>query len=158
MKKLTLILTIILFSLTGFAKNWTGNYYMVSTGETMSCKKITLGRDFTKATLENGTKVTIPTAEIKLYRLNGKIFEKLPVFVNNKATGRQQFMEFVTTRGGLNLYRYSKYEEGIDKSTGAYLGVSKVDYYCVFRGDQYWVAVTDRNYQTLFDFFRIKYN
>ncbi len=155
MKKLVLILSVLLTSLSGFATDLGGNYYMVSGGEKLYCKKIQVGNQYIKATLENGEKIVIPTSEVKMYRVNGKIYEKLPVFVNNKNINKQLFMEFVATRAGLKLYKYSKYEEGFDKATGAYLGVSKVDYYLVFRGDQFHVEVTDKNYQTLFEFFRV---
>jgi hypothetical protein len=156
MKKLTTILAILLLCLTGFAKDLSGNFYMISTGEKLYCKKIQVGAQTIKATLENGEKVTIPTSQVKMYHLDGKTFEKLPVYVDNRNTNELKFMEFVTTRAGLKLYKYSKYVEGIDKITGAYMGVSKVDYYLVFRGDQFYVDVTERNYRTLFDFFRIK--
>jgi len=158
MKKLILILSVLLTSLSIFATDLSGNFYMVSTGEKLYCKKIQVGAQYIKATLENGEKIVVPTSEVKMYRLNGKIFEKLPVFVDNKTTNKQLFMEFVTTRAGLKLYKYSNYEEGVDAATGAYLGVTKVDHYVVFRGDQFHVALTERNYQTMFDFFRIKYS
>ncbi|HEY4787977.1 MAG TPA: hypothetical protein VIH57_18110 [Bacteroidales bacterium] len=158
MKKLVLILTVLMMSLSGFAAGLGENYYMVSTGEKLYFKKIQIGTQVIRATLENGKKVVIPISEVKMYTLNGKIYEKLPVYVNNKITNKHSFMEFVTTRAGLKLYKYSKYVEGVDKATGAYLGVSKVDYYVVYRGDQLHVDVTEKNYQTLFDFFGIKYS
>ena len=158
MKKLVLILSVLIIGLSGFAKNLSETYYVASTGEKLNCKKIQVGTNIIKATLENGKKISIPTSMVKLYRLNGKIFEKLPVFVNNKSANNQLFMEFVATRAGLKLYKYSKYEEGVDANTGVYLGVTKVDHYLVFRGDQFHVEVTDKNYQTLFDFFRITYS
>lgn len=156
MKKLATIFAILLFCLTGFAKDLSGNYYMISTGEKLYCKKIQVGAQKIKATLENGEKVIIPTSQVKMYHLNGKTFEKLPVYANNRNTNKETFMEFVTTRAGLKLYKYSKYVEGYDKVTKEYMGVSKVDYYLVFKGDQFYVEVTDRNYKTLFEFFRIK--
>lgn len=129
---------------------------MAANGEKLYCQKIHVGAQKIKATLENGEKVIIPTSQVKMYRIDGKTFEKLPVYVNNKSTNNEIFMEFVTTRAGLKLYKYSKYVEGVDKVTGEYMGLSKVDYYLVFRGDEFYVDVTERNYKTLFDFFRIK--
>lgn len=67
------------------------------------------------------------------------------------------FMEFVTSRAGLKLYKYSNIEEVVNSKSGAYLGVKKVDRYIVYKGDQFWVNVTDKNYSTLLDFFRVSY-
>lgn len=157
MKKLTTVLAILLLCLTGFAKDLGGNFYMMSTGEKLYCKKIQVGASNIRATLQNGEKVSIPTAMVKMYSLNGRIYEKLPVFVNNKYMKNNRFMEFVATRAGLKLYKYSEYEECINVATGAYQGVTKIDHYLVFKGDQPYVEVTDKNYQTLFDFFRVTY-
>jgi|GEM_PF-1008407 hypothetical protein len=156
MKKLATFAALILFCIAGFAKDLSGNYYVASTGEKLYCKKIQVGARNIKAVLENGQEVTVPTAQIKMYSLNGKTFEKLPVYMDGKFSKEHRFMEFVTTRAGLKLYKYSKYMEGYDKTSGAYMGITKVDYYQVFKGDEFYVEVTDRNYQTLFEFFRIK--
>jgi hypothetical protein len=153
MKKLMLFLAVAVISLTSFAKGYSGDFYMVSSGEKLYCKKIQMGKETTQATLENGEKIVVATSEIKMYQLNGKIYEKMPLYVNNVNSNKEIFMEFVATRGGLKLYKYSKYEEGLDKETGAYEGTSKDEHYCVFRGNQYWVLVTDKNYQNLFNFF-----
>ena len=158
MKKLVFVLSVLMMSLSMFASELGENYYMVSSGEKLYFKKIQIGNQFIRATLQNGKKVTIPIIEVKMYQLNGKIFNRLPVYKNDKNTNKQVFMEFVATRAGLQLYKYSKYEEGFDKVTGVYRGVAKVDHYLVFRGDQFHVEVTDKNYQTLFDFFRVNYS
>ena len=157
MKKLATILAAVLIGLSAFAKDYSGNFYMVSTGEKLTCTKIQVGAKNIKATLENGEKVTVPISTVKMYSLNGKIYEKLPVFVDNKDSKQQMFMEFIATRAGLKLYKYTKYEEAADAVTGDYIGYTNVDHYVVFKGDQFHVELTERNYQTMFDFFRVKY-
>ncbi|MDP4207379.1 MAG: hypothetical protein Q8928_01065 [Bacteroidota bacterium] len=155
MKKLMFTISLFLFCIAAIANISAGNYYVTATGETLSCKKIRLGKDITTAVLDNGQKVTVPTAHIKMYQLKGKIYEKLPLYANNQKTSKEVFMQFIGIRSGLKLYKYSKFVEGYDKATGAYSAPSLVDYYFVFRGDKFWVEVTSQNYPTLFEFFRI---
>lgn len=155
MKKLVLILTVLFVSLSGFAKGAGENYYMVYTGEKLFCKKISVGDQYIKATLENGEKVIVPTKEVKMYNLNGTIYEKLPVYENNVNTNKEMFMQFVATRAGLKLYKYTKYEEAMDIRTGEHLGLTHVDHYVVYRGNELHVELTEKNYTTLLEFFRL---
>jgi hypothetical protein len=155
MKKIIFTMMLVLVSLAGTAKEL--DYYVIASGEKLYCSKIRLGAVTTKAVLENGEKVTLRTAEINSYRLNGKIFDKLPVYENNKLTDQKVFMQFVTTRAGLKLYKYTKFEEGIEKTTGSIFKAGPVDYYVVFKGDQFYVAITEKNYANLFNFFGVPY-
>lgn len=155
MKKTVFTLLLMLVCMAGIAKEM--DYYVIAKGEKLYCTKIRLGAVNTTAVLESGEKITIRTADIESYRLNGKFFDKLPLYENNKFTNKNIFMQFVTTRAGLKLYKYSKFEEGVDKTTGVFLKSSAVDYYIVFKGDQYYVSITEKNYPTMFEFFGVKY-
>lgn len=155
MKTIAIAFFLVLVSLTGMAKEL--DYYVMATGEKLFCTKIRLGPVNTKAVLENGEKVLLRTADIHSYRLNGKIFEKMPLFENDVKTSKNVFMQFVTTRAGLKLYKYTTSEEGIDKLSGRYLKSTSVDHYVVYKGDQFYVSITDKNYPTMFEFFGIKY-
>ena len=157
MKKLISFLTIgLLISFSVKAADLKSNYYVLSNGEMNNFKNIQFRANEIKVTLENGEKLIIPKAQIKAIKANGKYYEKLPVYVNNQPTSQEEFMEFVATRGGLKLYKY-RADINSSRSKGFNEGNYQMDYYVVFRGDQYWVEVTDANYPTLFDFFRIKY-
>lgn len=155
MKKAMFTLLLMLVCMAGIAKEL--DYYVIVTGEKLYCTKIRLGAVNTTAVLENGEKVTLRTADIHSYRLNGKIFDKMPLYENNKFTNKNVFMQFVTTRAGLKLYKYSVSEEGVDKLSGIYLKSTSVDHYVVFKGDQFYVSITDKNYPTMFEFFGVKY-
>ena len=148
-------LLMMLVCMAGIAKEL--DYYVIVTGEKLYCTKIRMGAVNTTATLENGEKVKLRTAEIHSYRLNGKIFDKMPLYENNKFVNRNVFMQFVTTRAGLKLYKYTLFEEGMDKLSGMYLKSTAVDHFVVFKGDQFYVSITDKNYPTMFEFFGIKY-
>ena len=171
MKRLTLIISLISLYLIGFSK---GNetYIVLENNPSLSdskvttavtaenvvldhilCKKITIGKIYSKITLENGSKLTLNTSDIKSYRINEKLFYKLPIYENNKNTNSMIFMQLVGIKGGYNLFKYSKFEEGMDKKTGAYHELSPVNYYLVFRGDQFAYEVTEKNYEEVFNKF-----
>ena len=155
MKKLVFTLVLMLVCMAGIAKEL--DYYVIASGEKLYCTKIRLGAVNTTAVLENGEKVTLRTADIHSYRLNGKIFDKMPLYENNKFTNKNVFMQFVTTRAGLKLYKYTKSEADIDKDLALCFKSTGVDYYIVFKGDQFYVSITEKNYPTMFEFFGIKY-
>jgi hypothetical protein len=148
MKKIILLVIISVLTLTGFSESPTGNFYMGSDNEKHYCKKINLEKDSAVAILENDEKMVIPVSEIKMYRLNGVTFEKLPVYMNNQNTDTYAFMEFITTRAGLRLYKYSTREEISGKHR-------KTKKYYVFKGNQLWMEITDKNRSTQSDFFDV---
>lgn len=152
MKKFILFSIICLFAIAGFSRNLTGDYYMDSTNEKLYCKKISLGKEVTVVILENGQEVTVPTSEIKMYSVDGKIYEKLPVYINNQNTNTSEFMEFMATRAGLKLYKYTMLEKKSDKKPNA---KRKVEKYYVFKGDQFWMEVTEKTKANQSDFFGV---
>jgi hypothetical protein len=150
MKKLLLIISICFFTLSGFANLAPVDYYLSVNNEKLHCKKINLDKESIRAVLENGKEVEVPASEVKMYCKNGKIFEKLPLYVNNLATDKNVFMQFIGTRAGLRLYKYNGMEE---VNSDGKVKVRKIQKYYVFKGYDYWSEVTDKNYQTTMDFF-----
>jgi hypothetical protein len=134
------------------------NYYVKNTGETMTCKKIQFRADNIKVFLENGVSMIISKDQIKAIRANGNYYEKLPVYVNNKKTEKEEFMKFVTTRAGLKLYKYPLNAATYKGSKGFNVNGDETECYVVFKGDQFYVAITDANYPTMFQFFGIPYS
>ena len=157
MKKLIIFLaTGLLMILSVNAADLKANYYVLSTGEINNCRNVQFKANEIRIVLENGEKLIISKSEIKAIKVNGKYYEKLPVYENNKPTNQEEFMEFVATRGGLKLYKY-RASISDNRSKGFNEKAYEMDYYVVFRGDQYWVEVNDINYPTLFNFFRVRY-
>jgi hypothetical protein len=156
MKTLAFIISICLLSLTGYSKDKPYNYYWSSNHQLSFFKKIRLNNGSIKVRLENGKKVEVPVTDVTTYRYHGKTYEKLPVFVDNKYDHKCAFMQFVSTRGGLRLFKYTTWEnpQGND---GSNLDVVKVDHYTVYNGNQFWVSVDQRNYKTIMDFFGVRY-
>jgi hypothetical protein len=70
-------------------------------------KKITIGDASAKLILENGDKRTIALDQINTYSVEGKVYKKLPLYLDGEHTGQFVFMELVKTKDQYNLYRYS---------------------------------------------------
>jgi hypothetical protein len=153
---LTLVAMSVVFSIN--AGEVKSSYYINNTGETMNCKKIQFRSNSIRVVLENGEKALIDKDNIKAIRVKGDYFEKLPVYIENKNTGKEEFMQFVTTRGGLKLYRYKVNISDYNGLKSFNLKGSVAECYVVFKGDQFHVAVTDANYPTLFSFFGLPYS
>jgi hypothetical protein len=158
MKNLILTIGALMIATATMAANLESTYFVKNTGELTNCKKIHFRANDIKVVYENGTEVFIPKNEVKAIHLNDVYYEKLPVYVNNEKTDKEEFMQFVTTRGGLKLFKYSANVSKANGSKGFNVSGYTMDYYVVYKGDQLWVEVTDVNYPTLFAFFGIKYN
>jgi hypothetical protein len=158
MKKLTLIICAFAIVMSAKTAELKANYFIMKSGETMTCKRILFQTNYVKVIMENGSKLIIPKEQIKVIRTNGKYYEKMPVYSNNTKTNDEIFMQFVTTRAGLKLYKYTTdISKIIDNKA-----FDKIDYsadcYVVYKGDQLHVNITEKNYQTLFEFFRVPYS
>ncbi|HEX2935959.1 MAG TPA: hypothetical protein VHO72_11445 [Bacteroidales bacterium] len=140
------------------AANLESTYFVKNTGELTNCKQILFRANDIKVVYENGTAVFIPKNEVKAILLNNMYYEKLPVYKNNEKTGKEEFMQFVATRGGLKLFKYTGSLAHANGSKGFNVNGFTMDYYVVYKGDELWVEVTDVNYPTLFTFFGVKYN
>jgi len=155
MKKLALLSVILLVGITSFAGTVGENYCLITTGEKLYLKKIRVEDANVSATLVDGKKIVIPASQVKMYQVDGEIFEMLPIYVNNENTGKETFMQFVTTRAGLKLYKYTMREDKINEKTGAHEKGSKVEHFMVFRGDQFYIEINDKNSENLFSFFGV---
>jgi hypothetical protein len=156
--KILLILIACTFSISVNAIELKANYFVKNTGEIMNCKKIHFRSNDIKVVLENGEKLLISKDQIKALRANNKYYEKLPVYINNKKTKNEEFMQFITTRAGLKLYKYTLGINNSESSVGFNVNGYTTDCYVVFKGDQYYVAITAANYPTMFQFFGLPYS
>ena len=61
--------------------------WVISNEGKIDVKKISFRDTKTTLLLENGKKLSIPNDQIKSYSLNGKVFKKLPLYLDGKTTG-----------------------------------------------------------------------
>ena len=135
------------------------NYYISTSGQLTHCKRIAFKNNEIKVVLQNGEKLLLPVAQIKTIKANGKIYDKLPVYKNDKPTDKEAFMELVITKGGLKLYKYST---DIDSDNNREFGFNvsddyKMENYVVFKDGQFKTEVNDSNYPAIFTYFELRY-
>lgn len=105
-----LFTSIVLILMTIFVDAQTESLsYIITPSDTMYCKKILVGNWSIKGELYSGQKIKIPIRNVNLYATNGKVMKKLPVYVHNKKTSINDFMEWVECTKGVRIYKYEKF-------------------------------------------------
>ena len=82
-------------------------------------------------------------SEVQAYRKGGIVYWCMPVVERGQASGRYAFMELITTRGGLAVYRQTKYVDSW----------KPVNMIHVYKGMNYTLTVDEKNRDQLVRFF-----
>ena len=143
MKKLIVLISVILFCLSGIAKDLGSSWVVTNEGK-MDCKKIRIGYYNARVVLENGQKKIIPIVLIKSYTLNGTVFTKLPLYQNGKPTGQMVFMELIKACYDFNLYKYEYTNTNL---------WGKVTCYFLYNGDKLHLALDEKSLPNICDHF-----
>jgi hypothetical protein len=143
MKKILVILMMVLFSANLFAID-AGDYVKTENG-TFFFKKVKQGiKCCLIGVKENGEKVKFMKPEILAFCKDGQVYEKMPVYNENKPTDQKEFMALVTYRHGMKLYKY----ENMSATDS-----NKFRRYFVFKGDKFVLEVNEKNRPTMISFF-----
>jgi hypothetical protein len=145
MKKLMVLSLVVIYSLLGLARD-PGDTYFVS-NKVVLCQKMSVGVSKVRYIDENGIKQEALKKDIKGYSLNGKLFQKQMLYENNKATGKEIFMEKVSERDGYTLYKYSTFDWDLkDVAT----------FYYVYKDTKFTYPITAANCYRVFLYFGVK--
>ncbi len=80
--------------------------WVISKDGNIDCKSIRIGASKTRLILQDGQKLVLPTEEIRMYYLDGRLYYKRCLYRDGKPCKQMVFMELVEYRDGLCLYRY----------------------------------------------------
>jgi hypothetical protein len=150
MKKLLVLLLVAGYCLTGIATEPASSWIMSASGK-MDVKRINLGTFKARIVLENGKKLTIPIDQLDTYSVNGKVFNKLPLYKNGKPTGQMVFMELLKTQGELSLYRCTDY------IYEPFTTPLKETYnLLIYKGDKLHLAVDEKSMANISRYFDVK--
>ena len=147
MKKLLVLLVAAVYCLAGIAAEPSSSWILSNAGK-MNMKKINLGVFKAKIVLENGKKLTIPIDQLNTYSVNGKVFNKLPLYKNGKATGHNKFMELLKINGELSLYKTTIFNDDLGTA---------VDVYNVYKGEDLYLALDNKSMPSVLNFFSVKW-
>jgi hypothetical protein len=120
------------------------NDFIVTTKDTLVCNNAKEGVNHVKATDLNGTSVKIDKEEVESYVADGKVYEKLPLYLNNQPTGQDVFLQILSCRNGLKLCKYTYTEDGENKNV-----------LLVYNGNNFYVSLDKKNADSMLSFFHV---
>jgi hypothetical protein len=146
MKKLNLLFIILALGISTLAKAAEMPDYVITAEGVKYFEKVRYGlTNYLTGVIKTAANVQYSADEIIAYRKNGKVYERMPVIESNRETGRYAFMEVLSYRSGLKVYRHS-FPSGHDPRE------DNMDY-LVYRDGKYVVRFDERNAETLKRFF-----
>jgi hypothetical protein len=156
MKKL--IFLFVLVSFVWVAKAAGELNYVSVNGVTYFSEDIKIGLSNARITTENGMTFKAPLNKVDAYRVDGKLFERLPLIcVDGKSTGTA-LMEFVIQHNGLRLYKFRS-ATAETPANGRFTDKSNSEcVYFVYKDGQLYLHVNHVNAGTVFPYFHIKYS
>jgi hypothetical protein len=151
MKKLLVLISVILISFSGYSRDLGVSWLEVSHSR-LDCQKIRFGYNHARIVLANGEKKTVPIDLINSYAVNGKVFNKLPVYKEGKQTGQMKFMELIKTVGELSLYKLE------EPDNGSTLMDAKIYSYFLYNGDKLHLALDEKTLPNICLHFGLTYS
>lgn len=158
MKKHLIILLLGITSYAGFSKDLSGG--TGKAGESrLECREISFGNKTAKVVLTSGEKMSVPVNSIGSYTVDGKEFTKMPLFVNNKPSGKSTFMELVKSKGDLSLYRMEITEITASETSETVVSgqEGKLFIYFVYKGDNIYLKMDEKTLPNALNFFGLPY-
>jgi hypothetical protein len=142
----TKILTLVLILACYVAKAGDNNLTPKTTEDTSNSKK---GNSEINAKPANNV-------EEKSFTVGGHFYEKTPVYVNGKSLGFDAFMELISQRNDLKLFKYSYFEEKSLNAANPSKSNQEVTVYLVFKGNDFYIQLDNKNSQSLLKFFNVE--
>jgi hypothetical protein len=120
--------------------------YVKTADKVIFGKDVKKGMVYTKIISSDGTITKVANNEIKSYMHEGKRFDLLPLICpDTKDTLCYAFMEYMTSKSGLKLYRYECCELR-----------DHIMVYMVYKDEKLYLRVTPYNAESILPFFGIK--
>lgn len=130
--------------------------YLITATDTFICKDIKNGIIKMRLTLPNGEKQKIEKDDVKTFYVHGKRYDRLPVYINGIATGEVKFLELLSQRNGLKLYKHTFFCCGYWNMTKQKIeSAGEKNVLLVYKDDNYYLQLDNRNAESLASFFHI---
>ena len=146
MKTLITFMMIALMGTSLFANGTDGDF--VQTKEkAYFFKNVRLGaKHFLVGLKQTGEKVYFTKEDVVSYKIDGTQFDKIPVIKDNVCTEDYCFMELITYKNGMKVYKYRFFDMNGEKTSRHY----------VFKNGEFVVNFDSKNMETLTAFFEGK--
>ncbi|MBK7172428.1 MAG: hypothetical protein IPH84_04175 [Bacteroidales bacterium] len=111
---------------------------------------------FNTSILNSEGKITkVKNKHVETLVTKGKMYELLPVIMQDKKVECMAMMEYVTAKDGLRLFKYSCYHEYCDFSSGIFRKAQPETIYFVYKDGNFHLRVDANNAATVLPFFGI---
>jgi hypothetical protein len=155
MKKLSVLLILVMSALMLTAGGKATSYVTIG-GKTYFCEKAKPGLINMNLTMDDGTIVKVPLKKVDSYYRNGRLFERLPVVMEGAGGNQTELLEYVTSRNGLRLYKYSTMQEHGELFDNTYKKAHQEFELYVFKDGKLYLQVTRENMGSVLPFFHIQ--
>jgi hypothetical protein len=129
--------------------------YVLTDHDTVFCEtvKMNLLSHF-NCKLSDGTTLKIKNNEVLSYYVDGKLYERKPLYLSGHFTGKYVFMQLLARRTNMELYKVPVSNEQCAGMKGQCIHVDKEGAaYLVFQGDKFVINMNCKNAPTILAFF-----
>jgi len=155
MKTIMLACLLCIFSFSLFAESNEDRSYVKSDGKTYFGCQIKSGIFNTKITNTDGKTIRIPNTRVEAMVDNGRMFERMPVVINDKGVECTALMEYITSKNGLRLYRLTCYSEHCDLANGIFEKAHPEEMYFVYKDGKVYLSIDESNAENVLPYFGI---
>jgi hypothetical protein len=156
MKKTIIISGIMLLASFGQAFSRSAGDVVVTDGITYFAEKVIPGTEKIKIYNATGEITKIPSRTVESFIKNGQVFVKLPVVTKTKDTVGTAFMQYITSREGLQLFRYCSNCLHYDPVENSIAPINAVYRYYVFSGGKFFLLLDELNTDSFLSYFGVK--
>jgi hypothetical protein len=156
MKKIIVLLGIMLFAYGSRAIGRQISDIVVSDGITYFGDKVIPGPSNIKLFDSEGQITKLPNQTVESFIRSGQVFVKLPVITKSNDTVGLAFMQYITSRSGLQLFRYCSKCLQFDPLEGEIAPINPVYRYYIFKGGKYLMLLDEKDTDTFLSFFGVK--
>jgi hypothetical protein len=153
MKKLIVLFVLVLVAFSG--KVGAEMNYVTVDGKTYFSEDVKVGFSNVKIGTEDGLTVKAPLKKVDALMVEGKLWERLPVYCCKGKYMGTELLEFVTQRNDLRLYKY--HSDDCKLGCGFIDDTDRETRYFLYKDGKIYLRVDQRNAETVFDFFGVQY-
>ncbi len=148
---LILVMTVLMLNAGGEATNY------VSVGSKIYfCQTMKPGLFNMSLTMTDGTTVKVPFSKVSSYSCDGRLYDRLPLACKGAPANCSALMEYVTSRNGFRLYKYSKVQAHGELCDNTYEKAHLEYEFFIFKEGKFYLPVTPENIESVLPFFGIK--
>jgi hypothetical protein len=150
MKKLMLSIAFILLGWAAMADGDDDFHLVITKNDTLVCEGFKFGQMRTTLYMSNGETILVNTKDVLKYYDNKKVFEKMPVVMNSKATNQYAWMELKRQIYDLKVYQHTTYDSYVQKTINSF--------YVFNNKGKFMVQINEQNKATLLPFLELSEN